>query len=120
MLALLCSCINNPLDSRFEDYSENDKRLRSLVSKYIQGNTCYLYYPNGLGFTYLQGNKISNQLKWRFSFLDTELFVNSLDDIVNRAGSTSISQGEMIDFGIYICNSNKKVMQRVPFAIIYN
>jgi len=35
VLALLCSCINNPLDSRFEDYSENDKRLRSLVSKSV-------------------------------------------------------------------------------------
>jgi len=107
------------IDFRNIIYSQSDNAY-NLVLKYIQGNTCYLYYPNGLGFTYLQGNKISNQLKWRFSFLDTELFVNSLDDIVNRAGSTSISQGEMIDFGIYICNSNKKVMQRVPFAIIYN
>ena len=99
-------------------YSPNDN-LYYLQSKYIQGNMCYLAYPNGRGTTYLSGAKLQGQLKWRYDFFNTPIFINSLEDVVNRAGGTTITSGEIKKFDICICNANKDTMQRIPFAIIY-
>jgi len=59
------------------------------------------------------------QDKWRFTFLETQMFADALQDVINRAGGTSIENGEIVDFNIAICNANKKLMQRIPFAIVY-
>lgn len=58
-------------------------------------------------------------IQWSFEFFDTILFLNALGDVINRAGGSNITPGEITDFNLIICNANKKEMQRVPFAIIY-
>ena len=99
-------------------YTPNDD-LYYLQSKYIEGNMCYLAYPNGNRTTYLSGIKSLGQLKWSYDLFNTPMFIDALEDFVNRAGSASITQGEIKDFNIFICNANKDTMQRIPFALIY-
>ena len=97
----------------------SDDNVFSLILKYIKGDVCYLSYPNNSVTTYLAGTRLTLQDKWRFTFFDTSLFTDALQDVISRAGGVSIANGEIIDFHIAICNSDKQIMQRIPFAIIY-
>ena len=104
-LVILYSCISNPLDSKQEDLGNNDSPLRTLLTK-----SAPIQQEDSL--------VIMSRLQKDVNYL-MMMFIDALEDFVNRAGSTSITQGEIKDFNIFICNANKDTMQRIPFALIY-
>lgn len=100
-------------------YTPSDSAL-ALAQKYLKGTNCYLAYSTSLGTVYMPGTKNGVQLQWRYTFLQDTMFLTTLEEVIDNATAGRLVSGEMTDFGLYICNHNRQIMQALPFVILYN
>lgn len=94
-----------------------DDNIFTLVTKYLKGTQCYIKFHNGVEYEELEGVKEYMKYRWEFSFFNSDFFINKLSSMINLAGS---NERRVKTIDIKICNSDKQVLQHIPFAIIYN
>ena len=99
------------------DYNDN---ITTLVSHYLgkDGNTCYLAYNDEYAkiSKILEGTKATGEFKWYFPLFNSDMFNKTIESVLNKYNSETSING---DFELKICNSEKKIVQSTPFAIIY-
>lgn len=98
--------------------NDNDNLLTNY-HKYIKGADCYMSVHN-LENGYLVdigGDKIKLEDKWRFDLFNLPVFVQAIENALQYCGG---ERHVLTEFELVIKNSEYKVLQRVPFRIIYN
>ena len=96
---------------------DSNDNIMTLWTTYLKGPNCYLKYNDGINSYILEGIKDPSLFMWEFEFFDSQSFLTRLSQMLSLAGT---DERAIDEFDIMICNSEKEVLQRHPFAIVYN
>lgn len=99
-------------------YNETDN-INRFPYEYLKGHSCYISYSSGNGLEYFTGTPNGLYI-WMFDLFESDLFLNKLDEEIEKALNGTAQYGDVVDLGLTICNSEKEPMQRLTFAIVHS